>query len=134
MEEESKQLYRRAQMTGQARAVKILFTSSCFTTEFFLSYRAAGMTDDPPTPCRSVRLITSQSSTFYVSLARVFPSSFRSPYLSLPQYIRPQHFPHSVSSSLLITCQCQFNSLSVIFLEACAILIVPRMCSFVILS
>ena len=95
MEEEPKQLYRRPQMTGQARAVKILFTSS-FPTEFFLSYRAAGMTDDPPAPCRPVHLITSQSCTFYVSLARVFPSSFRSHYLPLPQYIRPQHFPHSV--------------------------------------
>ena len=36
------------------------------------------------------------------------------------------------SSSLLILCQ--FNRLSVIFLEACTTLVVPRMCSFLILS
>ena len=38
------------------------------------------------------------------------------------------------SPSLLITCPYQFNLLSVIFLEACATLVVPRMCSFLILS
>ena len=38
------------------------------------------------------------------------------------------------SPSLLITCPYQFNLLSVIFLEACATLVVPRMWSFLILS
>ena len=38
------------------------------------------------------------------------------------------------SPSLLITCPYQFNLLSLIFLEACATLVVPRMCSFLILS
>ena len=38
------------------------------------------------------------------------------------------------SPSLLITCPYQINLLSVIFLEACATLVVPRMCSFLILS
>ena len=42
-------------------------------------------------------------------------------------------FPSVRSSSLLITCPYQFNRLYVIFLEACATL-VPRMCSFLILS
>ena len=37
------------------------------------------------------------------------------------------------SPSLLITCPYQINLLSVIFLEACATLVVPRMCSFLIL-
>ena len=37
-------------------------------------------------------------------------------------------------SSLLITCPCQFSRLSVIFLEACATLVVvPRMCSFLVI-
>ena len=38
------------------------------------------------------------------------------------------------SSSLLITFPHQYNRLSVIFLEVCATLVVPRMCSFPILS
>ena len=38
------------------------------------------------------------------------------------------------SPSLFITCPYQINLLSVIFLEACATLVVPRMCSFLILS
>ena len=38
------------------------------------------------------------------------------------------------SSALLFTCPYQFNLLSVIFLEACITLVVPRMCSFLILS
>ena len=37
------------------------------------------------------------------------------------------------SSSLLITCPYHINLLSVIFLEACATLVVHRMCSFLIL-
>ena len=37
------------------------------------------------------------------------------------------------SPSLLITCPYQINLLSAIFLEACATLVVPRMCSFLIL-
>ena len=41
-------------------------------------------------------LARSQRSTFQVSLARVFPSCFRSPYLHCPGYIRPQHFPQCV--------------------------------------
>ena len=66
------------------------------------------MTDDLSSPHRPVRLLArSQSSTFQILLTRVFPSCFRS--ASLPFL------------------------LSVIFLEACATLVVPRMCSFLIL-
>ena len=42
-------------------------------------------------------------------------------------------FLRMCSPSLLITCPYQINLLSVIFLEACATLAVPRMCSFLIL-
>ena len=38
------------------------------------------------------------------------------------------------SSSLLVTCPYQFDIPSVIFLEACTTLVVPRKCSFLILS
>ena len=60
----------------------------------FPSCRVAGMTADLPSPHRPVRLLArSQSSTFHVSLARVFPSYFRLSYLSFPRYICSQHFP-----------------------------------------
>ena len=57
------------------------------------------MTDDLPTTHRPVRLLArSQPSTFQVSLARVFPSCFRSSSLPFPWYIRPQHFPQYMFS------------------------------------
>ena len=63
----------------------------------FRSCRVAGITDDLSSPHRPVRLLTrSQSSTFQISLTRVFPSCFRSSYLPFPWYIRPQHFPQYV--------------------------------------
>ena len=81
----------------------------------FPSCRVAGMTDDLSSPHRPVRLLArSQSSrpTFQIPSTRDFPSCFRSSSLPFPWYICPHHF------------------LSVIFLEACATLVVPRMCSF----
>ena len=95
------------------------------------------MTDDLSSPYRPVRLLArSQSSTFQISLTRVFPSCFRSSPLPFPWYIRSHlnTFLSMYSPSLLITCPYQLNLLSVIFLEACATLVVPRMCSFLILS
>ena len=102
----------------------------------FPSCRVAGITDDLSSPHRPVRLLArSQSSTFQISLTRIFPSCFRSSSLPFHWYIRPQHFPQYVFAiSPLITCPYQINPLSLIFLEACASLVVPRMCSFLILS
>ena len=54
--------------------------------------------------------------------------------LSSSFLICPQLFLIICSSSLLITCPYHFCCISVIFLEACATLVVPRMCSFLILS
>ena len=72
----------------------ILGTSS---SSFPLAFPIAGITDDLSSPHRSVRLLArSQSSTFQISLTRVFPSCFRSSSLPLPWYIRPQHFPQYV--------------------------------------
>ena len=54
------------------------------------------MTDDLSTPCRPVRLLArSQSSTFHVTLACIFPSCSLpfSWYVYIYIYIRPQHFP-----------------------------------------
>ena len=97
----------------------------------FPSCRVAAMTDDLSFPHRPVRLLArSQSSTFQVSLARVFPSYFQSSSLPFRWYIRLlQHFPQYVFfiSPYHMTIPLQS---SVIFLEACATLIVPRMCSF----
>ena len=63
----------------------------------FPSCRVAGMTDDPSSPRRHVRLLArSQSSTFQISLTRVFPSCFRSSSLPFPWYIRSQYFPQYV--------------------------------------
>ena len=57
-----------------------LFLCFCNTILFpwlFLSSRVAGMTAGLPTPCRPVHILAScQSSTFQISLARVFPSCF----------------------------------------------------------
>ena len=63
---------------------------------------------------------------------------FGGPPFLLPgtyQYISSLNtFLSMCSSSLLITRPYQFNHLSVIFLEAFATLVVPRMCSFLIVS
>ena len=57
----------------------------------------AGITNDLSSPHRPVRLLArSQSSTFQISLTRVFPSGFRSSSPPFPWYIRPQHFPQYV--------------------------------------
>ena len=91
------------------------------------------MPDDLSSPHRPVRLLArSQSSTFQISLTCVFSSGFRSS--SLPGISALNTFLSMCSPSLLITCPYQINLLSVIFLEACATLVVPRMCSFLILS
>ena len=63
----------------------------------FPSCRVAGMTDDLSSPHRPVRLLArSQSSTFQISLKRVFLSSVSSSSLPFPWYICPQHFPQYV--------------------------------------
>ena len=69
----------------------------------FPSCRLAGITGDISSPHRPVRLLArSHSSTFQISLTRVFPSCFRSSSLPFPWYIRPQHFPQYVH--LVIYC------------------------------
>ena len=101
----------------------------------FPSCRVAGMTDDLSSPHRPVRLLArSQCSTFQISLTRVFPSCFRSSSLPFPWYIRPQHFPQYVFAisphHMPVPVQSSLGDL----LEACATLVIPRMCSFLILS
>ena len=59
---------------------------------------------------------------------------FGRPLFLSPGISAPNTFLSMCSPSLLITCPYQFNLLSVIFLEACATFVVPRMCSFLILS
>ena len=72
-------------------------TISCVFLWLFPSFRVAGITDDLSSPHRPVRLLArSQSSSFQISLTRVFPSCFRSSSLPFPWYIRPQHFPQYV--------------------------------------
>ena len=101
----------------------------------FPSCRVTGMTDDLSSPHRPVRLLArSQFSTFQISLTRVFPSFFRSSSLPFPWYICLQHFPQYVFAISPHHMPYQINLLLVIFLEACATLVVPRMCSFLILS
>ena len=95
----------------------------------FLSYRVACITDDLPTPCHPVRLpARSQSSTFHALLALAFPSCFRLSSLPFIRYIRPQHFPQFFVSPHHMPVPDQSP-----LLEACATLVVPRMCSFLIL-
>ena len=93
------------------------------------------MTDDLSSPHRPVRLLArSQSSTFQISLTRVFPSCFRSSSLPFPWYICPQNVPQYVLAisphHMPVPDQSSLGDL----LEACATLVVPRMCSFLILS
>ena len=55
------------------------------------------MSDDLPTPCRPVHLLTrSQSCTCHALLARVSSSCYRSCYLPFPQYVHHHHFPRHV--------------------------------------
>ena len=83
------------------------------------------------TPCCPVSLLTySQSSTFQVSSTRVFPSCFWSSSRPFPGV---SVFPHYVFASphhMHIPVQ---SCLTVIFLEASVTLVVPRICSFLIL-
>ena len=90
------------------------------------------MTDDLPSPHRHVRLLArSQPSALQFSLAPVFPSCFRSSFLPFPWNIHSRHFPQYV---LFISPHHQFMCLYVVFLAACVTLVVPRMCSFLVLS
>ena len=100
----------------------------------FPSCRVAGMTDALSSPHRPVRLLArSQSSTFQISLTRVFPSCFRSSSLPFPWYIRPQHFPQCVFAIALhhmpVPVQSSLGDLFVSLRHS----VVPRMCSFLIL-
>ena len=85
------------------------------------------MTDDLPTPCRPLHLgpvhfVSRWHASFHLVFGR--PLS-----LSLVYYIHPRYFPQYV----FFVSPYQFNRLSVIFVEACASLVVPRMCLFLIL-
>ena len=84
---------------------------------------------------RPVRLLArSQSRTLQISLACVFPSCFRSSSLPFPWYICPQHFPQYVFAishhHMPVPDQ---SSLSDLF-GSLRHFVVPRMCSFLILS
>ena len=63
---------------------------------------------------------------------RVFPSCFQSASLPFPWYIHSQHFPQYVFFVLIISPSHQSSLRDL--LEACVTLVVPRMCSFLILS
>ena len=82
----------------------------------------------------SITSLALSPDVFPVSLDCICPSYFRSSSLHFPWYIRTKHFLNVCSSSLLVTCPYQFDIPSVIFLEACTTLVVPRKCSFLILS
>ena len=90
---------------------------SSFSLLVFHSYTTncvAGMTDDLPTPCRSVHHLGRPFLPFlWTSVLNTFLSM--------------------CYSSLLITFPFKFGILSVIVLEACATLVVRRKCSFLIL-
>ena len=91
------------------------------------------MTDDLSSPHRPVCLLArSQSSTFQISLTCVFPSCFRSSSLHFPWYIRPQHFPQYVFTSSPHHMPAPVQS-SLGDLFGSQTLVVPRMCSFLIL-
>ena len=99
----------------------------------FPSYKVACMTDDLPKYFMSPSLSPRPFSVEYFS-------SIVAAHLSHLVFDRRLIFLSAIfvlsmcSSSLLNTCPYEFNRLSVMFLEACATLVVPRMCSFLILS
>ena len=99
----------------------------------FLPFRVAVVTADLPSPHRPVHFLArSQPSksrwhaSFHLVVGR--------PLFLFPGISVHNTFLGVCSSSLLIKCPHQFNLLSVIFLTACITLVVPRMCSFLILS
>ena len=91
-------------------------------------------------PCFSLRrpvhhLARSQSRNFPSLVGLHISNLFSVVLSSFSLYIRPKHFPQcGCSSFLLVTCPYQFDIPSVILLEACTTLVVPRKCSFLILS
>ena len=98
----------------------------------FPSCRVAGITDDLSSPHCPVRLLSrSQSGTFQLSS---FHLVFGRSLFLFPGISALKTFLSMCSPSLIVTCPYQFNIFSDIFLEACATLVVPLMCSFLILS
>ena len=96
----------------------------------------AAMVVDRLFPVSPVSFIAlSQSYSLHVPLAHTLPPCLLYPCLPFPGIA----FAITVitttwSSSILMTCPYHFSLLSVIFLDACTTFVVPRMCSFLILS
>ena len=106
---------------------------------------------DLPSPHCPVRLLARSQLIFLLHIALSVSSPALSPILSKSRWHASFHlvfgrplflfpcisalntFLSLCSSSLLVTRPYQFNRLSVIFLEGCVTLVVPRMCSFLIL-
>ena len=91
------------------------------------------MTADLPSPHRPVHFLARSQP-----INSRWHASFRF-VVGRPHFLFPGISVHNTflgvcSSSLLIKCPHQFNLRSVIFLTACITLVVPRMCSFLILS
>ncbi len=82
----------------------------------------------------SITSVALSPEVFQVSLDCIFPTCFRSSSLPFPCIFVLNTFLSVCFSSLLVTCPYQFDILSAIFLEACTTLVVPRKCSFLILS
>ena len=91
------------------------------------------MTDDLPTPCRPVHLLPS-SVQYFSGWHALFHLVFGRPLFVFLDMAILNAPPSMCSSSPFIMCPYQFNRLSVIVLETCTTLVVPLMCSFLILS
>ena len=89
----------------------------------FLAYRVAGMTYGLPTLCSSFRLFAHWGPVLLISRRRAsFHYVFDRPLFISPCVSVQSHFLSMCPSSLLVTCPCQFNRLSVIFVQAYATL------------
>ena len=84
-------------------------------------------------PCLSPRLLSVQEFSKSRWIA-YFHLMFGRPLFLFPGIFVLNTFLSVCSSSLLVTCPYQFDIPSLIFLEACTTLVVPRKCSFLILS
>ena len=113
----------------------IVFTLILLFLWLFPSSGVAAMVVDRLFQVSPVSFIAlSHSYSLHVPLAHILPPCLWSPSLPFPGIAFVITLLTTLSSSILMTCPYHFSLLSVIFLDACTTFVVPRMCSFLILS
>ena len=131
---------------GMTAARDRLGTSRILCSHYCVAYKSSSSTCCPVIwgrryswwscfPCFSLCcVILCQPSLCHTSLARIFPHYVCPPLLVSPGISTSSILLTVYSSFILVTCPYHFCRFSVLFLDTCATLAVPLMCSFRIVS